>query len=522
MTQINALPSKAIYRALMQDYNINIAICELIDNIIDNWKNNWLTKIDVDIFFDFRQNIIKISDNTWWILDLRSIIAPWVSWNNWNKEIIWFFWVWSKRAVVALAEKVEIKTRRIWENIEHLIEYDKDWLLDDTKWILEDKIKTTPLLKEWTTEIELSKLRVEISEDVKNNLIEHIKLVYSKFIENKLVYFNINWIQINDFIALWNWWKYDKFEPNSLVWGFNVDWYNVSYKITWWLKTKLSSSWEYGVSFYCNDRLIISNSKDKELWYETWKAWLPHPYASLWQFIVELNWTSWTMPWNSSKTWINYSLEVFKTIQEIIQNLVIYYTKISRQIASEKKLDQVVEYNEKIKCNNIKEIKDFKAKDVKTYLPEKPKRTKIHIQSLKEKNELLYNSKPWLQWIIESFIAIEQISKLNLIQKNRIIFILLDSNFEIWIKEYLVHEKRIWNTAFNYIKENRTDVINKVKSENSTNSLLISNLDKTNYYYLKRNDLIHQRTTSNITDKEIEEYSIILNKIFIELFWLTF
>jgi len=509
---VSALPSKRIYRSIMQDYNLLTAICELIDNVIDNWKNNWKDKVKININFDSRKSTIIISDNSWWIENLEYVIAPWKTWNSWDEEVIWIFWVGSKRAAIALASHIKFRT---FFDKPFYIQYDDDWLKDEEKWNI-DLIDDNNDLTKWTTQIELSKLRIDINNTILENLEKDLSFIYGSFLNKKKLEIIINWNSLK-WYTLNNWWEYNWNKPIKIKYTFDVDWRELKLHIIAWIKTQTSSSWEYWVYFYWNNRLIAKEIKDNEVWYYTWKAWLPHPSASLGQFIISFYWPSNIIPWNSSKTWIVYSHEVYKKVRNIIEKLVIEYTKLSRKIVSSKDIDNINKFLWRMKSCKISWLK---TDQIKTYLPEVPKR--VVKFSLIEKNKELYESKPWLQWIIESFIAIEKISKLNLVQKNRIILILLDSNFEIWIKEYLVHEKRIWNRVFNNIKENRNDVITKVKNENNSNILLYNNLDKTNYYYLKRNDLIHQRTTANITDKEIIDYTNILQKIFNDLFWLKF
>jgi hypothetical protein len=504
---ISALPSKRIYRSIMQDYNLLTAVCELIDNVIDNWKNNWKKSVLIDIEFDIRTSTIIIFDNSWWIENLEHIIAPWKTWNTWNDEIIGIFWVWSKRAAIALAKHVRFRT---FFKKPLYIEYDENWLEDENNWDLEEN-KDTSWLKKWTTKIELSKLRVEIWEEIINSLKEELSFIYGLFLKDKNLILNINWKKL-EWKILNNWWEYNWNKPIKTEYCFKVDWKEIKLNILSWIKTQTSSSWEYGVYFYWNNRLIAKEIKDKEVWYYSWNAWLPHPYASLGQFIIEFHWPSNLLPWNSSKTWIVYSHEIYKKIRNIIEKFVWEYTKLSRKIVSSKDILNVKKYNKKI---NINKIKSLKILEIKTYLPSIPKKTKFF--SLKEKNSILLKKKKYLEWILETFVVINFIYKKNLNQKNRIILILLDSSLEISLKEYLLNDVSSfsWNIKSMNLKE-KIDEVWKTKPlilKYKSNFLLNRNI---------RNTFIHDKAYMTVTSKDLEEYERNIQTVLKEIFWIKF
>src|ERR1039458_619480 len=87
----------------------------------------------------------------------------------------------------------------------------------------------------------------------------------------------------------------------------------------------------YGVYFYCNQRLIIGEVKDREVGFISAYAGVPHPDASLARVIVWFDGPAVQMPWNSSKTAINYGHETFKALEKIIFSLVRDFASLSRQ-----------------------------------------------------------------------------------------------------------------------------------------------------------------------------------------------
>jgi len=111
------------------------------------------------------------------------------------------------------------------------------------------------------------------------------------------------------------------------------------------------------------------------------------------------------------------------------------------------------------------------------------------------------------------------IEKSSLQQKNRIALIILDSTLEIAYKEYLVNEQNIGVAEFKNIADNRTLIQTEVLK---TITMPTATVKKINFYYKLRCDLIHQRVTPAITDKQIEDYRKIVEEILDKMFGLQF
>ena len=106
--------------------------------------------------------------------------------------------------------------------------------------------------------------------------------------------------------------------------------------------------------------------------------------------------------------------------------------------------------------------------------------------------------------------------------KNRIVLILLDSNFEIALKEFVVHRPDLFPQAqFNIqqLFERRYKVIDAVSQKVSISKGL---LDKAKHYYELRNKLVHERATASITDTDIENYRETIEQVLATLFGLRF
>jgi hypothetical protein len=105
--------------------------------------------------------------------------------------------------------------------------------------------------------------------------------------------------------------------------------------------------------------------------------------------------------------------------------------------------------------------------------------------------------------------AVEIITRQKLETKNRTALILLDSNFEIALKEFIVHRHDLFppsqfgDSAILRLFRSRPDVITTITAQITIPQKL---LDKANHYYGLRNKLIHERATVGITDSDIENY----------------
>ena len=127
--------------------------------------------------------------------------------------------------------------------------------------------------------------------------------------------------------------------------------------------------------------------------------------------------------------------------------------------------------------------------------------------------------------MLEALGAVEIISRQKLETKNRISLILLDSNFEIALKEFIVHNETLFplsqfnEAALKQLFKNRDDVINAVAQKVPIEQGL---LDVAKHYYGKRNKLIHERATVDIPDSDVRIYRGVIQKLLNKLYGLQF
>ena len=179
---LNAVPSKRIYRSIIADYDLNTAVAELVDNVLDCKKRRKLRRqVHVRLHFDLDDQSIEITDDAGGVAkeDLDKLISPGASLGAGDSGSIGIFGVGSKRAVVALARDIKIATRHESSRKSFQLEYDDSWLSSEG-WEL--PYYEVDALPESTTKIVLCRLRFRLEEDDVRKLAGHLGRVYCYFI----------------------------------------------------------------------------------------------------------------------------------------------------------------------------------------------------------------------------------------------------------------------------------------------------------------------------------------------------
>lgn len=515
---IDATPSKRIYLSIISDYDLKLGLCELIDNAIDSWTyKNKTKKLLVNINLDYQQQRINVTDNSGGIpeSEIRLIISPGESRNEQDAESIGIFGVGSKRAVVALAQKTAISSR-YKDKETMLIEIDDDWIKDDS-WDI--NVYKTNEIPENTTIIELSSLRNVIEESEQDRLIQHLGSTYSSFLSNGMFELKLNGSLVEP--ISYESWSYPKnYHPKRYHGKIELDESNiVSFEIIAGLTRKGDpAKSEYGVYFYCNDRLISKANKSYELGYKTGKAGHPHPAISLARVIIKLEGKAQLMPWNSSKSEINMKHKTFKELVPHIEKIVANYSRASRSMDDDWNKN-VFQYKngdvENISLENL-------SSNSNLYLVPIPRRKTVkYIDLIKKINKQTANDRPWTKGIYESIIAVNEISKIKVEQKNRILLLLLDSTLEIAFKEFLVNEveERYSETRLQNIMKNRHEVHSEIKSKTDINAQIWRKID---YFYNLRSELVHKRVSISISDEDIINFRSTVENVLKKMFDLKF
>lgn len=515
---INAIPSKRLYLSIIADYDLNRSMCELIDNALDIWiKTEKSNPLKVQIDFDKNQQTICISDNAGGVNkdNLSVIVGPGQSTNEPTDEIIGIFGVGAKRAVVAMSQDIKITTRH-GKDKTYLLEFDESWLKEDNQWNL--NLYEVDDIAEGTTNIELQKLRVNITDDTISQLRQHLQATYAKFLSNKQVIIRIGQDAI-DPILFENWAFPPSYEPRKYFGDlFTEEGEKIKVEVLAGLTMQSSpSGGEYGVYFYCNDRLITRGLKTYEVGYTQGLAGLPHAHISLMRVIVSLKGKAQLMPWNSSKSGIDIKHRVFTALRDWLVQVVKEYASLSRRFEGDWP-DKVFKYptGQIVECKitNFPEAR-------KSYLPTLPKSKLRYSDKIEQVNRSIAKEKPWTKGIYEGIIAVDLIYNKRFEQKNRICLMLLDSTLEIAFKEFLVNDsgKHYKDDDLLRMFRDRKLVQKEVQEHKKFNPDIWKKID---YYYGLRNKLVHERVTVGIHDSQVENYREVVQEILTALFKLQF
>jgi hypothetical protein len=121
--------------------------------------------------------------------------------------------------------------------------------------------------------------------------------------------------------------------------------------------------------------------------------------------------------------------------------------------------------------------------------------------------------------------AVDVIGRQKFETKNRIALILLDSNFEIALKEFIVHREDLFppnqfgRDVIAKLFERRPNVIAAVTAKVKLPDEVLRSAQ---HFYNIRNKLVHERATVEPTNNDVESYKQVIKEILNTLFKLKF
>ncbi|XDA99250.1 ATP-binding protein [Sulfitobacter sp. LCG007] len=518
---VDGTPQKRIFRSIIADYGLQTSICELVDNAIDHWTSlDRAVELHVRLFLNVDRQLITVRDNAGGVPpdQIQLLISPGASRDDSSRQYIGNFGVGGKRAGIALGQRVEISTRHLDQASFRFVLSD-DWLAKDT-WEVE--VEPIENIDQGTTNVAITSLRQGFSHQDVKALKQRIAEVYANFIELGCK-ISVNGDEIGQ--TKFDVWAYPpEHRPKRSQFSIRPsDEEEVGITISAGLiRDRDPVEENYGVYIYCNDRLIVAHEKSYEVGFYKGEAGVPHPDASLARVIVEMSGPPELMPWTSSKSGINWSHPTFLQVRQRVVALTSYFTKVSRRLKNVRE--------EKVFSHTSGEVEQVSLADDRTGkrvvdLPLPRGRKKAYPDLILDKNSKVILKRPWTLGLVESMGVVDTISRKRLQTKNRISLVILDSNLEIALKEFIVHRADLFRPdKFNDAKllelfKRRHEVINTVKPHLSVSE---PDWDKVRHYYDRRNKLVHERATLQITDAELADYRALVEGVLGELFDLTF
>src|SRR3989344_3585890 len=466
---IDGTPVKRMFWSIISGCGLLAGVCELVDNAIDLWNRGKRRRpLSIVVYLNVQQQTISVRDNAGGLPrdGLHLLVTPGGSANDPDAEVIGIFGVGSKRAGVALGENVEIKTRHSrGDSFE--IDITKAWLEDD---VWEMPAYQIPDFEPNTTQVVISHLRKPIGPAGVEAVRQHLAETYSGFPGPECT-IDVNGEPLTP-VGFDNWAYPPGFEPVRVALICDLGQSKpIQANITAGLiRDREAAEGNYGVYFYLNGRLVAKELKTRDVGYfVSTEAGVPHPDASLCRVIVELNGPARLMPWNSSKSQVDFGHEAYLCIRPSLIQLASRFSKISRHLKNDRE-DGVFKYDAGI-------IQDVDPEEVtsagRIIIPPLPKLNKSQLEKLKARNKAVLQGKPWTLGMVEVFGAVDAIGRQKLETGNRIALILLDSTFEIALKEYIVHEDtlfppKVYNEAkLSQIFARRYLVLNEIKAKRS-------------------------------------------------------
>jgi len=514
--QIDATPTKRIYRNIIADYDLPTAICELIDNALDA---NSDANVSVDVHIDTDQQSIRVVDKSGGVPEneLRKLVTPGESSMTGEDPSIGIFGVGSKRSVIALAQHVRIRTR--YKNLRTFcVEYDDEWIRREGDWHLQCNVVDN--IDPSSTVVELFRLRFRIDPADVSALVERLKTIYGFFLQGQKFRLTVNTEILSG--LLFDQWAYPPgYEPQEFVkWLTPTDGAKkVRMQITAGLTCQGGSiGGEWGVFVYCNKRLVGRALRAPELGFSSGLAGVPHPRMSLARIIIQFDGPSKDMPWTSNKSSLNYNDPIFRAVKDDIVQVVKTFTGLSKALQGEFNSEVAPYTKGQIQKTKLDEETPIKP----SLMPKVPAQKANFRDETLSLNEELAERKPWVCGLYESVIAFEVLGKQRrLRQRNRILLIILDSTLEIAFKEFLANESPqvLGDDKLNQIFKNRLDVHNEVSKHILPNNPI---WNKVGYFYRMRCDLIHRRASLTVTDEQIDELRTTTTKLLHEGFGIRF
>jgi hypothetical protein len=517
---VDGTPKKRMFLSIISDYDLKTGLCELVDNAIDLWMGgDHGHSLAVTVDLDPDRQLISVKDNAGGVKreELSVLIAPGESKNDLAAELIGVFGVGGKRAGIALAEHVTIKTRFQQEESSEL-NITEAWLQTED-WYL--PAYAIPDLEPNTTQVDMSYLRKSLKSEDVGELRTHLGEAYSWFL-NQGCSITLNGDPVIP-LNFETWAFPPEYKPRLLRFAVGMGRSgNVSIEITGGLiRDRDPERDNYGVYFYCNHRLIVKEERTRNVGYFiSGEAGVPHSDASLCRVIVRMQGPAQLMPWNSSKNGINYSHLVFEQIRPKLIQLVAYYTSLSRRLRAD--------WEHHVFRHDVGEIQDVPAADITAkgiVLPALPRVNKPRTERYKAVNEIQISQQPWTLGLVESLAMVDVVERGRLETKNRISLILLDSTFEIALKEFIVHRQDLFpprefdDAEIRRLFSRRNLVTDAVLRKMPALAPLF---EAASHYYTLRNKLIHERATVDVPGSDIRNYRLTVERLLTALFNLEF
>ncbi len=497
---IDVTPDKKILESISSDIDLKKGILELVDNAIDEWKLRGSASLKVQLTLDVGNKILVYSDNAGGIKEenLNMVIQPGGTTRKPEEISIGEFGIGLKRAIIALSRQAEVLSR--FESM------DTFKIIVDDSWTSSKSWKIpkyrTDLIAPSSSQINFSKIKfdlnLEVLTEVKRLLSETYGLLLSK---DFTLWVNEDEIKPTYFDR----WAYPpkRRHPHTYRTFITVDGRKVNIDVTVGLMLESSQTGEYGFDIYCNNRLILKNHKDPEIGFTTSLLGNPHPTKAWFRGIVRIRGANVDMPWNSTKSGLDFSNPIFSGLKSKMLKLSKPYVQLSRRLAGDS-AQQIARYTkgtiETIDLTSQEELV-ITPDDV----PELPPGRRSQAEMLLNQNKSQIKKYPWTRGLVENIYVVDLIlKKVKLENKNRFALILLDTCLEVAFRDYVFRL-----TGIKFTKDQRKELEKRenlnsvVKTKSGLPDEIWKRID---FFYELRCSLYHESGSQEVTDSDIENF----------------
>lgn len=514
--KVNVTPKKRVLRSIARDLDLTRSVLELIDNSIDAWKtNNTGIKLVIDIHVSKKDSKLIFKDNAGGVSmsSLSQLFTLGETGRAAREDSIGEFGVGLKRALFSLSKDFTIDARYPEEKGFHCPVNVSKYLADDEWELVCVSGATAP---EGSTIIEFTDLNFEVSDKVEHELRKAIAETYvDTLINNGEIFVNSTAVSFNKFNQ---WTKFDgdhaEFSPKRVEMKIDVQGEKIGVDITVGLMETFHQTGDYGFYIYCNDRLAIRDGKDTQLGFNDYEFSYPHARFARFRCEVRINGRRDLMPWNSTKSGLNYDHEVMRAILPGLKKLASPYLKFSAKLASSGDL-QVTE-------KPITSIPITSIKNPAAYFDQLPPiTTRLHTKRTKKNPKSKVQS--WKKSLTDVIQITDNIFKKKAPEhKNRVVILLLDSAAEVGMRAYL---RLVINTEDSR-KESGTRGFNelvkfvKLRSENQgVENETWTSIDQ---MHRIRDKLYHEFSDMTVADSSIISFKAAILDLFDKLLEINY
>jgi len=522
----DAIPKKNIIKALLSDTDKYTAILELIDNSYTSWLQKELSNpLNIIMEIDNKDQILKYIDNAGGmnIDDIKAFLRIGDTTAEEKHRGISLYGVGAKRSSFFLSDTFEVITRRNNEKTLK-VTIPRDWL-NENSWKYD--IYGTDDIEPNSTILTFKEVKFSLDDTY---VIELSKKISSSFrvIIGKNFSVSVNGKPIES-PPEYEWAYLPWFKPSKHHYKVTVGEMIADVTFTLGLLNKSSQVGNYGFDIICNGRLIVENLRDPEIGFREGELGKPHARLARFKGLIEFNGPVGIMPWNSTKTGLDYSKPLFKMIKErLIMYSKPYIRESNRQSVegSSSSIPDVTEPIKEIDHGDIRNPKnDYTIPDKIPDKQIKKKQKGIQSSHLPKFNRIITENKQVKKLIDHDdiyralfegvYVPMKLIKISEFDYRNRFAFIIMDNTCELMLKKYLREKKKMNigdannyfdKTEFKKLVEDARKQVNANKDDDIW--------ERIKTFREQRNMLNHVYPELTVPDSIIEQYKHILIHLF--------